>query len=112
MGVGLGQGGEESIRNGLTLALAIGLQDLPEGLGVAAALIGEGYGAWKAIGISTLTGLVETVGGVLGVVFVNLSNPCCPGVWRSRPGRCSSSYATRSYRRRTAEGTSESRRLG
>ena len=78
MGVGLGQGGEESIRNGLTLALAIGLQDLPEGLAVAAALIGEGYGAGKAGGISTLTGLVETAGGVLGVVFLNLSQPLLP----------------------------------
>ncbi len=76
--VGFGQGGEESIRNGLTLALAIGLQDLPEGLAVAAALIGEGYDVWKAIGISTLTGLVETAGGVLGVVFVNLSQPLLP----------------------------------
>ena len=78
VGVGFGQGGEESIRNGLTLALAIGLQDLPEGLAVAAALVGEGYGAWKGIGIATLTGLVETAGGVLGVAFVNLSEPLLP----------------------------------
>ncbi|MDP8952935.1 MAG: ZIP family metal transporter [Actinomycetota bacterium] len=78
VGVGFGQGGEESIRNGLTLALAIGLQDLPKGLAVAAALIGEGYGAWKAIGISALIGLVETAGGVLRVIFVNLSQPLLP----------------------------------
>lgn len=70
-------GAEKSIRNGLTLGLATGLQDLPEGLAVAAALIGEGYGAWKAIGISTLTGLV-TAGGALGVVFVTLSQPLLP----------------------------------
>jgi ZIP family zinc transporter len=78
VGVGFGQGDEESIRNGLPLATAIGLQDVPEGLAVAAALIGERYGVWKAIGISTLTGLVETAGGVLRVVFVNLSQPLLP----------------------------------
>jgi ZIP family zinc transporter len=47
-------------------------------LAVAAALIGEGYGLWKAIRISILTGLVETARGVLGVVFVNLSQPLLP----------------------------------
>lgn len=78
VGVGFGQGGEGSIRNGLTLALAIGMQDLPEGLAVAASLKGEGYDAWRAIAIAALTGLVETVGGALGVIFVNLSEPLLP----------------------------------
>ncbi len=76
--MGFGQGGEEGIRNGLTLAVAIGLQDAPEGLAVAASLLREGYGAWKAIWIATLTGLVETVGGVVGVAFVNLAEPLLP----------------------------------
>jgi ZIP family zinc transporter len=73
IGVGFGPG-EEGVRNGLTLASAIGLQDLPEGM----ALIIAGYGTWRAIGMSALTGLVETVGGVLGVSFVNLAKPLLP----------------------------------
>jgi ZIP family zinc transporter len=73
-----GSGREEDIRNGLTLAAAIGLQDAPEGLAVAASLLKEGYGAWKAIWIATLTGLVETAGGVVSVAFVNLTEPLLP----------------------------------
>lgn len=56
MDVGFGQGREKSIRYGLTLAVAIGLQDAPEGLAVAASPLRESYGALKAIRLATLTG--------------------------------------------------------
>lgn len=78
VGVGFGQGGGEAIRNGLTLAIGIGLQNAPEGLAVAAALVREKYALWRAIGIGVLTGLVEPLGGVLGVSFVNLAEPLLP----------------------------------
>lgn len=52
---------------GLPLAIGIGLQNLPEGLVVALSLVGQNYTALSALGISLLTGLVEPIGGVIGV---------------------------------------------
>jgi len=37
-----------------------------------------GYSRWKAIGIATLTGLVEPLGAFLGVSAVTLFNPILP----------------------------------
>jgi ZIP family zinc transporter len=78
VGVGFGSGDPEGILNGLTLAAGIGLQNLPEGLAVAAALVGLKYGLPAALGVAALTGLVEPVGGLLGVAFVNISAPLLP----------------------------------
>ena len=60
------------------LASAIGLQNIPEGLAVALPLVGLGYNKWKAVGIAMLTGLVEPVGGLLGVTMVNVFEPILP----------------------------------
>ena len=51
---------------GLPLALGIGLQNAPEGLAVAVALLGVGYSRLRAWGIAALTGMVEPIGGLLG----------------------------------------------
>ena len=75
VGVGFGTG---DIAAGTSLAIGIGLQNMPEGLAVALPLIGMGKSRWKAIGIATLTGLVEPVGGLLGVASVNLFHPILP----------------------------------
>ena len=75
VGVGFGSG---DIGAGTSLAIGIGLQNMPEGLAVALPLIGMGKSRWKAIGIATLTGLVEPVGGLLGVASVNLFHPILP----------------------------------
>lgn len=75
VGVGFGTG---DIGAGTSLAIGIGLQNMPEGLAVAMPLIGLGYSRWHAIGIATLTGLVEPVGGFLGVAAVTLFNPILP----------------------------------
>ncbi len=75
VGVGFGTG---DIGAGTSLAIGIGIQNMPEGLAVALPLIGLGYNKWKAIGIATLTGLVEPVGGFLGVAAVTLFKPVLP----------------------------------
>ncbi len=75
VGVGFGSG---DIGAGTSLAIGIGLQNMPEGLAVALPLMGLGYSRWKAIGIGTLTGLVEPVGGLLGVGAVTAFHPVLP----------------------------------
>lgn len=75
VGVGFGTG---DIAAGTTLAIGIGLQNMPEGLAVALPLISLGYSRWKAVGIATLTGLVEPVGGLLGAGAVTVFQPILP----------------------------------
>lgn len=58
--------------------MGIGLQNLPEGLAVAVALIGERYPPRQAVMIALLTGLIEPVGGLLGVAAVTLAEPLLP----------------------------------
>ncbi len=75
VGVSFGNG---DIKNGIVLATAIGIQNIPEGLAVALPLVGLGYDKWKAIAIATLTGLVEPVGGLLGITMVTVFAPILP----------------------------------
>lgn len=75
VGVSFGSG---DMKNGIILATAIALQNIPEGLAVALPLIGLGYDKWKAVGIATLTGLVEPVGGLLGITMVTIFAPVLP----------------------------------
>jgi zinc transporter, ZIP family len=75
VGVGFGTG---DIAAGTTLAIGIGLQNMPEGLAVALPLIGLGYSKWKSLGIATLTGMVEPVGGLLGAGAVTVFHPILP----------------------------------
>jgi ZIP family zinc transporter len=60
------------------LAIGIGLQNLPEGLAVALALWGEDYSRGQAFTVALLTGLVEPVGGLIGVGAVTLIEPLLP----------------------------------
>ena len=75
VGVGFGSGEASS---GWPLAVGIGLQNAPEGLAVAVALMGEGYSRRRAVGIATLTGLVEPIGGLAGAAAVSWSEPALP----------------------------------
>jgi ZIP family zinc transporter len=47
-------------------------------LAVALPLVALGYNRWKAVGIATLTGMVEPVGGLLGITMVTLFAPILP----------------------------------
>lgn len=75
VGVSFGSG---DMKNGVVLSIAIALQNLPEGLAVALPLVGLGYNKWKAVGIATLTGLVEPVGGLLGITMVTVFSSILP----------------------------------
>jgi zinc transporter, ZIP family len=75
VGVGFGDG---DIVNGLSIAIGIGLQNLPEGLAVALPLLREHYTKKKAFLVALCTGLVEPIGGLLGVALVQVSRPMLP----------------------------------
>jgi ZIP family zinc transporter len=77
MSVGVSFGSGE-MKNGIVLAIAIALQNIPEGLAVALPLVGLGVNKWRAVGIATLTGLVEPVGGLLGITMVTVFQPILP----------------------------------
>ncbi len=75
VGVGFGSG---DVSRGTTLAIGIGLQNMPEGLAVAASLLSLNYSRSTAILIALATGLVEPVGGLLGVTAVSVFTPLLP----------------------------------
>lgn len=75
VGVGFGNG---NISNGVSLATGIGLQNMPEGLVVALALVALNYGVLKSFLIALITGLVEPIGGILGAGLVTAFSPFLP----------------------------------
>lgn len=77
VGVGFGDG---DIVNGLSLAIGIGLQNMPEGLAVALPLIRQGWKPGKAFMVALATGLVEPLGGLLGVTLVQIARSFLPFV--------------------------------
>ncbi len=77
VGVAFGWG-PEHIGTGVALALAIGIQNVPEGLAVAMPMVREGYSIKKASSYAILTGLVEPIGGLIGVSVVSFVAPILP----------------------------------
>jgi len=75
VGVSFGSG---DVKAGLVVSMAIGLQNMPEGLAVALPLLREGYSRRRSLWYGTLTGLVEPVGGLLGVALVSIFHPILP----------------------------------
>ncbi|MCK4259779.1 MAG: ZIP family metal transporter [Halanaerobiales bacterium] len=75
VGVGFGDG---NIANGVSLAIAIGLQNIPEGLAVALPFVKIGFSPTRAFLIALATGLVEPIGGLLGVGLVSIAKPFLP----------------------------------
>jgi ZIP family zinc transporter len=69
LAVGVSFGGENSGK-GWATALGIGIQNVPEGLAVAIALVSVGYGRLFAFLVALGTGLIEPVGGFLGISAV------------------------------------------
>lgn len=70
--------GSQNIADGITVALAIGLQNIPEGLAVAVSLLGVGYTRKQAFFYALLTGIVEPLGGVLGISLVSFMHAFLP----------------------------------
>jgi ZIP family zinc transporter len=75
VGVGFGTG---DFGSATALAIGIGLQNIPEGLAVAVALLTLDYSRGQALAVATATGLVEPVGGLIGVVAVTLADALLP----------------------------------
>lgn len=77
LAVGVSFSGPDA-RLGLAVALGIGVHNLIEGLVVAVALRGSGMGAARSAFLALLTGLVEPLGGLLGVGALSLSTRLLP----------------------------------
>ena len=65
-GLAIGAAYASDFNHGTALATGIALQDIPEGLVVAVALIAAGYGRGLAVLVGAGSGLIEPVGAVLG----------------------------------------------
>ena len=70
----------------IALAIGIGLQNLPEGLAVALALWSADYSRAQAFTVALLTGMVEPLGGLIGVSAVTLLEPLLPWGLAFAPG--------------------------
>jgi ZIP family zinc transporter len=77
MAVGVAFGGGDT-KTGAQLAVGIGLQNIPEGLAVAFPLFREKSTRLRAFAIALCTGLVEPVGGFLGISVVSLGSFLLP----------------------------------
>ena len=75
--VGVSFGGGDW-RSGVSIALAVALQNIPEGLAVALPLVGLGYRRENAVLIALMTGLIEPVGGLLGLFMATSFLPFMP----------------------------------
>jgi ZIP family zinc transporter len=75
VGVGYGSG---DIRAGSILAVGIWLQNIPEGLAVALPLLREKLTRSKAFWIALLSGMVEPVGGILGITVTSAARSILP----------------------------------
>jgi ZIP family zinc transporter len=69
-GLAIGVGFANDMSRGTALATGIAVQDIPEGLVVAVALIAAGYGRATAVLVGMASGLVEPVGAVVGAALV------------------------------------------
>jgi ZIP family zinc transporter len=77
LAVGVAFGTSDAI-TGFSVAVAIGLQNIPEGLAVAAPMVREGFSRSKAALFALGTGLVEPIGGLLGVSIVSITSALLP----------------------------------
>jgi len=66
------------IGRGIALASGIGIQNIPEGLAVALALVSAGYSKKFAFFISMITGLVEPIGGLVGILIFGFTDVILP----------------------------------
>lgn len=71
-GIGFGTG---NVSDGIIIATSIAIQNLPEGLAVAVSLRKAKYSKYFALGVATLTGLIEPIGAALGVGLASVFQP-------------------------------------
>jgi zinc transporter 11 len=81
VGVGFGAIGKAktaTFQNARNLALGIGIQNFPEGLAVSLPLYASGMSRTKAFWYGQLSGMVEPLAGLLGVLGVGFAQACLP----------------------------------
>lgn len=72
-GIAMGAAGNVDSALGFTLALMIALHNIPEGMAMATPLISGGFGKWKTVLLSLLTGLTTIFGAVIGMLVGGIS---------------------------------------
>lgn len=77
LAIGVAFAGSDRV-GAMALATGISIQDMPEGMVVALALRSVGYGRRLSVGLGVLSGLVEPVAAVLGVLVISLSVSLLP----------------------------------
>ena len=77
-GLAIGVGYASNGMAGNALATGIAIQDVPEGLVVAMALLGAGYSRKFSVLLGMLSGLVEPLGAVIGAAVVSTSAGILP----------------------------------
>lgn len=77
LAVGVGFSGPDTA-TGYIIASGIVIQNLPEGLIAAISLVAVGYRTGFALAIAAATGLVETLGGVLGLLLASALETLVP----------------------------------
>ncbi|HIE23664.1 MAG TPA: ZIP family metal transporter, partial [Candidatus Korarchaeota archaeon] len=77
MAVGVSFGGG-NVGTGIVVSIAIALQNIPEGMAVAFPMLREGFKKRKAAWFAALSGLVEPLGGLLGILLVSTVKPILP----------------------------------
>lgn len=77
LAIGVAFAGTDAI-GAQSLAAGISIQDIPEGMVVALALCSAGYSRRLSAGIAVLSGLIEPLAAVLGVVLLSLSSALLP----------------------------------
>ena len=72
-GLAIGSGFEASTTLGLSLAIAIAIHDVPEGISIALPINNSGYGKFKAILLTALSGITTGIGAFFGAIIGNIS---------------------------------------
>jgi ZIP family zinc transporter len=55
---------------GILVAIMICLHNIPEGIATVSPLLKSGVKKWRAVGLATLSGLMEAVGALIGIVII------------------------------------------
>jgi ZIP family zinc transporter len=56
---------------GILVAIMIFLHNIPEGIATVGPLIKSGVKKWRAVGLATISGLVEAIGALIGVIIIS-----------------------------------------
>lgn len=78
LAIGVGYANPEGLPQANALALGIAIQDVPEGLVVAIALLAAGYRRLTSVAIGAASGVIEPIGAVLGAAVAAQSLAVLP----------------------------------